>query len=348
MISLFPADTWKGRENGLRADLVQMLADLKPGFLRFPGGCIVEGHELATRYQWKKTVGPVENRHQIVNRWNTEFSNRSAPDYYQSFGLGFYEYFLLCEDIGAEPLPILNCGMACQYNTGELVPPDELEPYIDDMLDLIGFANGPVTSEWGKIRAEMGHPGPFNLKFLGVGNEQWGPQYADRFRIFSERIRQVYPEIQLIGGAGPSPDGEEFDRLWKDMRTLKADLVDEHYYRPPQWFLDNARRYDNYDRNGPKVFAGEYAAHSSFQTDQTESRNNWEAALAEAAFLTGIERNCDVVSLASYAPLFGHTAGWQWRPDLIWFDNHRCMATPNYYVQQLFSLNKGSSVLKSL
>ena len=172
MVSLFPADTWKDRKGGLRADLVQLLADMKPGFLRFPGGCIVEGHDLSVRYQWKKTVGPVENREMIVNRWNYEFSHRSTPDYYQSFGLGFYEYFLLANDLGAEPMPIINCGMACQYNTCELVPIDELEPYIQDALDLIEFANGPVTSEWGKLRAEMGHPEPFNLKYLGVGNEQ--------------------------------------------------------------------------------------------------------------------------------------------------------------------------------
>jgi alpha-L-arabinofuranosidase len=348
MVSLFPADTWKGRKGGLRADLVQMLADLKPGFLRFPGGCIVEGHDLAVRYQWKKTVGPVENREMIVNRWNYEFPHRSAPDYYQSFGLGFYEYFLLSEDLGAEPLPIINCGMACQYNSCELVPLDELEPYIQDALDLIEFANGPVTSQWGRLRSEMGHPEPFNLKYLGVGNEQWGPQYVERLEIFMDRILKVYPDILLVGGSGPAPDGADFNHLWGEMKRLNVPLVDEHYYRPPQWFLSNAGRYDSYDRQGPKVFAGEYAAHSSRQSDQPESRNNWESALAEAAFLTGIERNADVVRLASYAPLFGHVDGWQWRPDLIWFDNHRSMATPNYYVQQMYSIHKGTHVLSAL
>ncbi len=347
-VSLFPADTWKSRKNGLRADLVQLLADIKPGFLRFPGGCIVEGHELATRYQWKKTVGPVENRHQIVNRWNTEFSYRNAPDYYQSFGLGFYEYFLLCEDIGAEPLPIINCGMACQYNTAELVPLDELDPYIDDILDLVEFANGASTSEWGRVRTAMGHPEPFHLKYLGVGNEQWGPQYVERLEIFKSAIKKTYPGILLVGGSGPSSEGKEFDYLWGKMKNLGADLVDEHYYRPPEWFLNNAGRYDHYDRQGPKIFAGEYAAHSKYQTDQPESRNNWEAALAEAAFLTGIERNCDIVSLASYAPLFGQVDAWQWRPDLIWFDNHRCAGTPDYYVQKLYSNNKGSFVISAL
>lgn len=348
MVSLFPADTWKGRKGGLRADLVQLLADMKPGFLRFPGGCIVEGHDLSVRYQWKKTVGPVENREMIVNRWNYEFSHRSTPDYYQSFGLGFYEYFLLAADLGAEPMPIINCGMACQYNSCELVPIDELEPYIQDALDLIEFANGPITSEWGKLRAEMGHPEPFNLKYLGVGNEQWGPQYVERLEIFMERILAVYPDVVLIGGSGPSPDGADFEHLWGEMRRLNVPLVDEHYYRPPQWFLNQVTRYDSYDRNGPKVFAGEYAAHSNIQGERPESRNNWEAALAEAAFLTGIERNADVVSLASYAPLFGHVDAWQWRPDLIWFDNHRSVGSPGYYIQKLYANYRGSQVLSSL
>ncbi len=348
MVSLFPADTWKGRKGGLRADLVQLLADMKPGFLRFPGGCIVEGHDLSVRYQWKKTVGPVENREVIVNRWNYEFAHRSTPDYYQSFGLGFYEYFLLAADLGAEPMPIINCGMACQFNTCELVPLDELEPYIQDALDLIEFANGPVTTEWGKLRAEMGHPEPFNMKYLGVGNEQWGPQYVERLEIFQKRILEKYPDIVLVGGSGPYPDGADFEHLWGEMRRLNVPLVDEHYYRPPHWFLNGATRYDQYDRNGPKVFAGEYASHSQIQGERGESRNNWEAALSEAAFLTGIERNSDVVALASYAPLFGHVDAWQWRPDLIWFDNHRSVGTPSYHIQKLYSVNKGTHVLDAL
>src|SRR4029079_17199925 len=195
-ISLFPKDTWKNRPGGLRADLVQLLADLKPGFLRFPGGCIVEGRELATRYQWKKTVGDVDERKLIVNRWNTEFRHRPTPDYYQSFGLGFFEYFQLAEDIGAEPLPILNCGMACQFNTAEVVPTNEIDPYIQDALDLIEFANGATKTKWGKLRAQMGHPAPFNLKMMGVGNEQWGPQYIERYIIFSKAINAKYPNIR--------------------------------------------------------------------------------------------------------------------------------------------------------
>lgn len=347
MVSLFPEHTWKNRKNGLRADLVQKLADMKPGFIRFPGGCIVEGHELETRYQWKKTVGAVENRQLIVNRWNTEFSYRNAPDYFQSYGLGFYEYFLLAEDIGAEPLPILNCGMACQFNSSELVPLDQLDPYIQDVLDLIEFANGPTTSPWGKLRAEMGHPAPFNLKLVGVGNEQWGTQYVDRLKIFMKVLKEKHPEMTFVGGSGPSPDGKDFDYLWSQMRELDVKLVDEHYYRSPEWFLKNAARYDSYDRKGPKVFAGEYAAHDKEGKD-AESRNTWESALAEAALMTGLERNAEVVHLASYAPLFGNVNAWQWRPDLIWFDNLNVVATPNYYVQKLFSTNAGTDVVLAL
>ncbi len=347
MVSLFPQHTWKNRPNGLRADLVQKLADLKPGFLRFPGGCIVEGHELATRYEWKKTVGDVNDRKLIVNRWNTEFPYRNAPDYFQSYGLGFYEYFLLAEDIGAEPLPIMNCGMACQYNSAELVPLTELDPYIQDILDLIEFANGDVTTQWGKLRADMGHPQPFNLKMVGVGNEQWGTQYTDRLNVFLNVLREKHPEIAFVGGSGPSSDGKDFDYLWGQMRQLNVPLVDEHYYKSPDWFLKNANRYDSYDRSGPKVFAGEYAAHDKEGKD-AESRNTWKAALAEAAFMTGLERNADVVYMASYAPLFGNVDAWQWRPDLIWFDNLRSVATPNYYVQQLYATNKGTDVVPAL
>ncbi len=347
MVSLFPEKTWKNRLNGLRADLVQRLADLNPGFLRFPGGCIVEGHELETRYEWKKTVGKVEEREANINRWNTEFSYRPAPDYFQSYGLGFYEYFLLSEDIGAEPLPILNCGMACQFNSAELVPLDELDPYIQDVLDLIEFANGDTNTKWGKLRAEMGHPAPFNLKMIGVGNEQWGTQYIDRLKIFMKTLQEKHPEITYVSGSGPYSDGQDFEYLWGEMRKMNAQMVDEHYYKSPDWFLQNAARYDNYDRKGPKVFAGEYAAHDKEGKD-AESRNTWKAALAEAAFMTGLERNADVVQMASYAPLFGNVNAWQWRPDLIWFDNSRSVATPNYYIQQLYSTNKGTDVVAAL
>ena len=344
MISLFPTATWKNRPGGLRADLVQLLADMKPGFLRFPGGCIVEGRELATRYQWKKTIGNVEERKLIVNRWNTEFRHRPTPDYYQTFGLGFFEYFQLAEDIGAEPLPILNCGMACQFNTAEVVPSNELDPYIQDALDLIEFANGSIATKWGKVRAVLGHPAPFNLKLLGVGNEQWGPQYIERYTIFAKAIKTKFPNIKLVNSVGPDPDGDRFNFLNDTLRKMKADILDEHYYRSPEWFTQNARRYDNYDRNGPKIFAGEYAA-QSVQTVSPDNKNNWKCALSEAAFMTGLERNADVVAMASYAPLFAHAEGWQWTPDLIWFDNLNAYGTPNYYVQKLFANYKGTHII---
>jgi len=341
---LFPKDTWKNRAGGLRADLVQLLADLKPGFIRFPGGCIVEGRDLANRYQWKRTVGNIEDRQLIINRWNTEFSYRSTPDYFQSFGLGFFEYFQLAEDIGAEPLPIINCGMACQFNSAEVVATNELDSYIQDALDLIEFANGSTETKWGKLRAAMGHPQPFNLKMIGVGNENWGPQYIERLSLFSKAIKTKYPSIKLVNSSGTDPVGERFDYLNGELRKMNADLIDEHYYKPPEWFLQNAKRYDGYDRNSSKIFAGEYAAHTQLTKD-ADKKNNWESALAEAAFMTGLERNADVVSMASYAPLFAHIEGWQWAPDLIWFNNLQSYGSPNYYVQQMYSTNKGSQVI---
>lgn len=344
MISLFPTDTWNGRENGLRKDLVQLLYDLDPGFLRFPGGCIVEGRTLARRYQWKKTVGPVDERPSLVNRWNTEFDHRLTPDYYQSFGLGFFEYFQLSEDLGAEPLPILSCGIACQFNTGELVPMDELGPYVKDALDLIEFANGSTDTPWGKVRADMGHPEPFNMKYIGVGNEQWGPEYIERYKVFNEAISEKYPEIIIVSGSGPFPDGDYFEYGMKELKEIGAEIIDEHYYRSPEWFRENATRYDSYDRNGPKIFAGEYAA-QSVAIASPDNKNNWETALSEAAFMTGLERNAEVVQLTSYAPLMAHAEGWQWTPDMIWFNNLESYGTPNYYVQKLYSTNKGTDLI---
>jgi alpha-L-arabinofuranosidase len=347
LLSMFPKETWKNRPNGMRKDLVQMLADMKPGFIRFPGGCIVEGYELATRYQWKKTIGPVDSRHLMINRWNTEMRNRQAPDYFQTFGLGFYEYFQLAEDLGSTPLPILNCGMACQFNSKEVVPMEQLDPYIQDALDLVEFANGPVTSKWGKVRAGLGHPAPFNMKLLGVGNEQWDEQYIERYKEFEKVFKVRYPQIKLVAAAGPEPADARFDYAWNEFKKLSPAFIDEHYYKPPEWFLSNANRYDNYARKGPKVFAGEYAAHGK-ESKESESRNTWMSALAEAAFMTGLERNADVVQMASYAPLLAHVDAWQWRPDLIWFDNLNTVGTPNYYVQKLFSVNKGTDVIPAL
>ena len=341
-VSLFPVDTWNGHRNGMRKDLAQALYDLHPGVFRFPGGCIVEGTDLDTRYQWKNSVGPVENRPLNENRWHYTFTHRFFPDYFQSYGLGFYEYFLLSEEIGAEPLPVVNVGLVCQYQNHEgHVPADELQPYIDDVLDLIEFANGdPATNEWAALRAEMGHPAPFGLKFVAIGNEQWGEIYCEHLAPFIEQVRAKYPDIQIIGSSGPDSEGEKFDYLWPEMRRLQADLVDEHFYRPDAWFLAQGNRYDNYPRQGTKVFAGEYACHT-----RGKKWNHFGAALCEAAFMTGLERNADVVEMATYAPLFAHIDGWQWRPDLIWFDNLRTFRSCSYYVQQLYACNRGTQVL---
>jgi alpha-L-arabinofuranosidase len=344
LITLFPQDTWKGRKGGLRKDMVQLLADMKPGFVRFPGGCIVEGRTLAERYQWKKTVGKVEDRELLINRWNKEFSHRPAPDYYQTFGLGFYEYFLLSEDIGAEPLPILSCGLACQFNSSETTPLDELDPFVQDALDLVEFANGDINTKWGALRAEMGHPAPFNLKMIGIGNEQWGQEYFDRYELISKAFKAKYPNITLVSGTGPGAEGELFEQAEKALPKLNAEIVDEHYYKDPKWFRDNANRYDKYDRNRYKIFAGEYAAQSHGVVNP-DNKNNWECALSEAAFMTGLERNADVVYMTSYAPLFAHVNRWQWTPDLIWFDNLTSFGTANYYVQKMFANNPGTSTL---
>ncbi|WP_308228738.1 alpha-L-arabinofuranosidase C-terminal domain-containing protein [uncultured Prevotella sp.] len=343
-VSLFPKHTFKDRDNGMRRDLAQALYDLHPGVFRFPGGCIVEGSSLEQRYQWKNSIGPVENRPLNGNRWLSTFNYRLFPDYYQSYGLGFYEYFLLSEDIGAEPLPVLNVGMACQYqnwnNPKAHVPVDSLQPYIQDCLDLIEFANGDVNTTWGKKRAEMGHPAPFNLKFLAVGNEQWDNLYYERLRPFVKAIKAKDPNIKLIGTSGPDSEGEMFDKGWKAMKELKADLVDEHFYRDEHWFLSHGLRYEGYDRKGPKVFAGEYACHG-----KGKKWNHFETSLYEAAFMTDLERNADVVDMATYAPLFAHVDGWQWRPDMIWYDNTRMFKTVSYYVQQMYACNKGTNVL---
>ena len=342
-VSLFPTDTWKGHRNGMRKDLAQALADLKPGIFRFPGGCIVEGTDLDTRYNWKNTVGPVENRPINENRWEYTFPHRFYPDYFQSYGLGFFEFFQLSEEIGSEPLPILSCGLACQFQNDDPdahCPVDELQPFIQDALDLIEFANGPATSTWGKVRADMGHPAPFNLKFIGIGNEQWDAIYPEHLEPFVKAIRAAYPDIKIVGSSGPNSEGDQFDYLWPEMKRLGADLVDEHFYRPETWFLAQGARYDNYDRKGPKVFAGEYACHGAGR-----KFNHFHASLLEAAFMTTIEGNADIVHMATYAPLFAHVEGWQWRPDLIWFDNLRSMRTASWYVQHLYGKYKGENVL---
>ena len=346
-VSLFPVKTYKGHENGMRMDLAKALEELHPGVFRFPGGCIVEGTDLETRYQWKNSVGPVENRPLNENRWHYTFTSRYFPDYYQSYGLGFFEYFQLSEEIGSEPLPVVSVGLACQFqNQSEdaHVPVDELQPYIDDVIDLIEFANGdPAKNQWAKLRADMGHPAPFNLKYVAIGNEQWGQTYIDHLQPFVDQVRKLYPNIKIIGTSGPNSEGEDFDFLWPEMRKIGADLVDEHFYRPESWFLASGNRYDNYPRKGSKVFAGEYACHG-----RGKKWNHFEAALLEAAFLTGVERNADVVEMATYAPLFAHVEGWQWRPDMIWYDNLTSFRSCSYQVQQMYSTTKGTNVVSLL
>jgi alpha-L-arabinofuranosidase len=355
-VSLFPVNTYKNRENGLRRDLAQALEDLHPGVFRFPGGCIVEGTDLDTRYQWKNSVGPVENRPLNQNRWEHTFDHRYFPDYYQSYGLGFFEFFQLAEDIGAEPLPVISCGLSCQFQNPDPTKPgvhvavDDLNNYIQDALDLVEFANGDESTKWGKVRADMGHPKPFNLRFLAVGNEQWdydekhggyGPVFTERLKKFSDALRAKYPNLKLIGTTGPNSEGWDFDLLQPRMKELKVDLYDEHYYRDEQWFLSHGLRYDTYDRKGPKVFAGEYACHG-----KGKKWNHYEAAILEAAHMTGFERNADIVHMTTPAPLFAHVEGWQWRPDQIWYDQLQMFKTVSYYVQQMYSTNIGTNVLR--
>jgi alpha-L-arabinofuranosidase len=326
MISLFPQDTWKGRKYGLRKDLAQLLTEMQPKFLRFPGGCIVEGNSAENMYNWKDTIGPVEERKENTNLWG----------YYQSYGLGFYEYFTLAEDMGSEPLPVVNVGMTCQARGGGSVPEESLDRYIQDALDLIEYANGAVNTTWGKKRAEAGHPLTFNLKYLAVGNEQWGNEYFRNFMLFKKAINEKYPEIMIISAAGPHASGDLINQAWSFVnKNAKDTIVDEHYYMDPNWFLTNVDRYDSYDRNSAEVFVGEYASQS----------NTFRSALGEAAYITGIEKNSDIVKMASYAPLFAKADDFQWNPNLIWFNGETSYGSPNYYVQKLFSTNTGTDLL---
>ena len=362
MISLFPADTFNGRQNGLRKDLAQMLKDINPGFIRFPGGCIVEGFYLDNAYNWKDTVGPVEQRKMNWNRWE----GGQPYAYNQSYGLGFMEYFILAEDLGAEPLPILNCGMSCQFQGAQLA--DDFEPYIQDCLDLIEFANGDETTYWGQKRIEYGHKEPFNLKYLGVGNEQWvdHEKHGDMdcltiYELFRNRIKAVYPDINLITTSGPFPYGKEFDDAYEvitpkikeymERGEVFTEIIDEHFYMSPEWFLENMERYDNYPRyedgKSGKVFVGEYACHTNRTGFSSQGVNNVLAALSEAAFLTSAERNADVIEMTTYAPLFAKKNRTQWGPDLIWFDNTSAFGSPSYYVQKMYGNHLGDYVLDS-
>ncbi len=336
MVSLIPQDTYKG--HGLRKDLIEALEAMHPKFLRFPGGCAVEGHTMNEAWNWKDTIGDVSERKEMINIWNPS----ATEPYMMTYGLGFYEYFQMCEDLGMEPVPILNCGMACQVRSGSatdeehLVPMDELQPYIDDALDLIAFANGTdENNEWTKKRIEMGHREPFNMKYIGIGNEQYGEIYFERYAEFAKQIHEKYPEINLVTTSGTASSGSSNDLAWNwaNDNTELADLMDEHYYETADWFRQHAYRYDNYRRDtNTKVFLGEYASKG----------NTWYNALSEAAFMTGLERNADVVRMASYAPMFAKYGNVQWSAaNMIWFNNDDYVLTPNYYVQSLFSNNQG-------
>ena len=333
-ISLFPQKTFHGHPNGLRADLAQAIADLKPKFMRFPGGCLVHGNGLGNLYRWKDTIGPIEQRRQQANLWG----------YHQSVGLGYFEYFQFCEDMGAHPLPVVAAGVCCQ-NSGQGIgqaglPLAEMDAYIQDILDLIEWANGPATSPWGSKRAAAGHPQPFGLKYLGIGNEdQITAVFRERFKLIHDVVKAKHPEIILIGTVGPFPDGEDFENGSKFAHDLDVAMVDEHYYKSPQWFWDNLQRYDTYDRSKSKIYVGEYAAHDE------KRRNTLRSAIAEAAYLTNLERNGDIVSLASYAPLLSRVGHTQWTPDLIYFNATRVYPSLNYTVQQLFGLNSGDTYL---
>ena len=317
---------------GMRKDLVDMLAGLKPAFVRFPGGCIVEEGDFQHWYDWRRTVGPRERRECILNRWTHHEGYRP---YWETFDVGYYEYFRLCEEIGAEPLPICLSGLTCQFQKPALLcDVKDADYFAQCILDLIEFANGPTSSKWGRVRAEMGHPKPFNLRMIGVGNENWMAEFFDRCEPICRIIREKHPEIKIVGSSGPGPDGREFDYAWGRITKETADLVDEHYYRDPEWFLRSATRYDKYDRSRPAVYAGEYACHH--HVGKAKPNTLW-SAICEAVAMTGFERNSDVVRMASYAPLFAREGHAQWTPDMIWYNGTESWATPNYYVQQMFS-----------
>lgn len=320
MVSLFPVKTFKGRKNGLRADLAQAIADLKPKTFRFPGGCIVHGRGLVNAYRWKDTVGDVAERKPDFNRWG----------YHQSFGLGYFEYMQFAEDIGAEPLPILPVGVSCGFDKPfDNAPMDKLQEWVDDALDLVEFANGPVESRWGAVRASMGRPEPFNLKYIGLGNEEHHTkEFEERFPYFVKALRERHPEIQIVGTSGLGPEIPIYDF----MNRQGVEITDEHYYMAPEWYIENEDRFDSFDRAKVKIYVGEYASRGNKQFN----------AVAEAVFLTGIERNADMVLMTAYAPLLARYDFTQWKAaDLIWFDHERVVLTPNYHVQRLFSVHKG-------
>lgn len=323
-VSLFPVDTYRNRPNGMRRGLAELLEAMHPKFMRFPGGCLVHDGALDpdardAQYRWKNTVGPIEERPARRSNWG----------YHQTLGLGFYEYFQLCEDIGAKPLPVISPGYDPHH--GRAAEPDEMQYFIDEALDLIEFANGEPSTKWGGLRAELGHPEPFGMEYLGIGNEEVGEGFFERYKIVADAVRARYPEIKLIGTAGPFAAGGEYERGWRHAREDGADFVDEHYYMTPEWFLANHHRYDAFPADGPKVFLGEYASWG----------NTWYNALCEASYMLGLERNAKAVGLSCYAPLFANADYVNWKPDMIWFDKEKSFGTANYHVQKLFMENQG-------
>ncbi|QGK73601.1 alpha-L-arabinofuranosidase C-terminal domain-containing protein [Flavobacterium sp. SLB02] len=333
MVSLFPEKTFKNRKNGLRADLAQTIADMHPKFVRFPGGCVAHGDGIGNIYRWKNTIGPLESRTPMRNIWG----------YHQSLGLGYFEYFQFCEDLGALPVPVLAAGVPCQNSSdggaGQQfgIAMQDMDQYVQDVLDLIEYANGPVTSLWGKKRAEAGHPKAFNLKYVGIGNEDLiSDVFEERYRMIVKAVQKKYPEIIIIGTVGPFFEGTDYNEGWAIANDLKLPIVDEHYYQSPGWFINNQNFYDSYDRSKSKVYLGEYASRG----------NKFYNALAEALYLTAIERNGDVVTMASYAPLLAREKHTQWNPDLIYFTGNEVKPTVNYFVQKLYGENPGDIYLQ--
>ena len=345
MVSLFPGKTFRGHANGMREDLAQTLADLHPKFMRFPGGCVTHGNGIDNIYDWKSSVGPLETRKPLPNIWG----------YHQTRGLGFYEYFRFCEDLGMQPLPVLAAGVPCQnsswhsrYSLDVLtshgqqggIPIEDMPTYIQDILDLVEWANGPADSEWGRVRAEAGHPEPFNLKYLGIGNEDLiSETFEERFKMIRDSVNRKYPDIVVVGTVGPFFEGADYDEGWRFARQEDVAIVDEHYYVAPGWYVHHRDFYDGYSRKGPKVYLGEYASHYPGR------ESNLECALSIGLYLTDVERNADVVTMTSYAPLLSKRGRTQWRPDLIYFDNQTVTLTPDYYVQQMYGANPGNTYI---
>lgn len=339
MVSLFPRKTFKGRKNGLRPDLAKAIADLHPRFVRFPGGCVAHGDGIDNIYKWKNSIGSLESRVPDRNIWS----------YHQSMGLGYFEYFQFCEDIGAQPVPVIAAGVPCQNSSvgggGQQggIPMNKMGEYVQDILDLVEYANGGINTKWGKKRAEAGHPKPFNLKYIGIGNEDLITEvFRERFEMIYKALQRTHPEITVIGTVGPFYEGTDYDEGWKLASALDVPVVDEHYYQSPGWFINNQDFYDKYDRSKSKVYLGEYAA------SLPGGKTNLETSLAEAAYLTSLERNGDIVHMTSYAPLLAKEGHTQWNPDMIYFNNTEVKPTIGYYVQQLYGQNSGDQYIPAM